>query len=136
MKQKIFLPITLALSFLFFSCSKEEDSLVESNNRTVQTAGSGAPIPGSGNQINYTTRVTIQNSSFTPSEVTVMVSGSILWANSDETVHTVTADDGSFDSGDLQPGATFGVTFNTVGPHRYHCKYHAEMTGVVKCVTK
>jgi plastocyanin len=65
-----------------------------------------------------------------------MVSGSILWANNDNIVHTVTADDGSFDSGDLQPGATFGFTFNTVGPHPYHCKYHAEMTGIVKCVTK
>jgi len=136
MKQKNYLTIALALSILFLSCSKDEGSLVESNNKTVHAAGSGTPITGSGNQTNYTTRVTIQNSAFTPSEVTVMVSGSILWVNSDETVHTVTAEDGSFDSGDMQPGATFGVTFNTVGPHRYHCKYHAEMTGVVKCVTK
>ena len=136
MKQKIYLTIALALSIIFFSCSKDEGSLVESNNGAVQATGSGTPTTGSGNQTNYTTRVTIQNSAFTPSEVTVMVSGSILWVNSDETVHTVTADDGSFDSGDIQPGATFGATFNTVGPHRYHCKYHVEMTGVVKCVTK
>jgi plastocyanin len=65
-----------------------------------------------------------------------MVGGSILWVNDDEAIHTVTADDGSFDSGDLQPGNTFGVTFNTVGPQPYHCKYHKEMTGLVKCVTK
>ena len=136
MKQKNFLPIVLALSILFFSCSKDEGSLVESSNGTVHAAGSGTPITGNGNQTNYTTRVTIQNSAFTPSEVTVMVSGSILWVNSDESVHTVTANDGSFDSGDLQPGATFGVTFNTVGPHPYHCRHHKEMTGLVKCVTK
>ena len=136
MKQINFITIALALSILFFSCSKDEGSLVESNNGTVHASGSGTPITGNGNQTNYTTRVTIQNSAFTPPEVTVMVSGSILWVNSDETVHTVTADDGSFDSGDLQPGATFGVTFSIVGPHRYHCKYHAEMTGVMKCVTK
>ncbi|HEY5773153.1 MAG TPA: cupredoxin domain-containing protein, partial [Chitinophagaceae bacterium] len=100
-----------------------------SDKLTVHAAGSNTPII-------YAARVMIQNSVFTPSDVTIMVSGSILWVNNDETVHTVTAKDGSFDSGDLQPGATFGVTFNTVGPHRYHCKYHAEMTGVVKCVTK
>jgi|SRR4030095_14975762 plastocyanin len=136
MKQKDFLTITLALSILFFSCSKDESSLAESDNGRVHAAGSGTPITGSGTPINYTAKVTIQNSAFIPSEVTVMVSGSILWVNGDEAVHTVTADDGSFDSGDLQPGATFGVAFNTVGPHPYHCKYHSEMTGIVKCVTK
>ena len=136
MKQKNYLTIALILSILFLSCSKDEGSLAESNNRTVQAAGSGTPINSSGAPINYTTRVTIQNSTFTPSDVTVMVSGSILWVNSDNMVHTVTADDGSFDSGDLQPETSFGFTFNTVGPHPYHCKYHSEMTGIVKCVTK
>jgi len=129
MKQKNFLTIAMALSILFFSCSKNESSLAESDNGPVHAAGSNTPIV-------YAARVTIQNSVFTPSEVTIMVSGSILWVNSDETVHTVTAKDGSFDSGDLQPGATFDATFNTVGPHPYFCKYHKEMTGVVKCVTK
>ena len=136
MKQKNYLTIALALSILFLSCSKDEGSLVESNNKTVHAAGSGTPITGSGNQTNYTTRVTIQNSAFNPSEVTVMVGGSILWVNSDEIVHTVTADDGSFDSGDLEPGGAFGFTFNKVGPNPYHCKYHKEMAGLVKCVTK
>ena len=127
MKQKNFLPIAMALSVLLFSCSKDESSLGESANGTVQAT---ATTP-----INYSTRVSIQNSAFNPADATVMVSGSILWANSDNVVHTVTADNGSFDSGDLQPGGTFGFTFNVVGPHYYHCKYH-EKTGVVKCVTK
>ena len=136
MKQKDFLTIALALSLLFLGCSKDEGSLVESNNGTVHAAGSGTPITASGSPVNYTTRVTIQNSAFIPSEVTVMVGGSILWVNDDEAMHTVTGDDGSFDSGDLQPGATFGATFNTVGPQPYHCKYHKELVGLVKCVTK
>ena len=136
MKQKNFLTIALALSILFFSCSKDEGSLAESENGRVHATGSGTPISASGTPINYTARITIQNSTFTPSEVTVMVGGSILWVNSDKMVHTVTADDGSFDSGDLQPEASFGFTFNTVGPHPYHCKYHSEMTGLVKSVTK
>lgn len=128
MKQKNFLTIAMALSVLFFSCSKDESSLAESANGPVHAT---ATTP-----INYTTKVSIQNSAFTPASVTVMVGGSILWANNDIMVHTVTADNGSFDSGDLQPGATFGFTFNVVGPHYYHCKYHGEETGLVKCVTK
>ena len=118
----------MTLSILFFSCSKSESSLAESAHATVHGA---ATIP-----INYTTKVSIQNSAFNPSSVTVMVGGSILWANNDSGVHTVTADNGIFDSGDLQPGSTYGFTFNVVGPYYYHCKYHGEETGLVKCVTK
>jgi plastocyanin len=134
MKQNNFLTATLILSILFFSCSKDDSRLGGSENGSIHAAGTTL-ITGNA-PINYTTRVSIQNSVFTPAEVTVMVSGSILWVNNDNVVHTVTADDGSFDSGDLQPGATVGFTFNTVGPHPYHCKYHAEMNGLVKCVTK
>jgi plastocyanin len=135
MKQRNFLTTVLVLSVLFFSCSKDKSSLAQSDNGTIHATGNGT-TPGN-SAINYTTRVSIQNSAFTPADVTVMVGGSILWVNTDsEQVHTVTADDGSFDSGDIQPGGTFGFTFNTVGPYPYHCKYHKEMTGIVKCVTK
>lgn len=134
MKQRNFLIVTLSISILFFSCSKGDSGLAERNNATIHTAGA-TPITGNP-QANYATRITIQNSAFTPSEVTVMVSGSILWINNDDVVHTVTADDGSFDSGDIQPGGSFGWTFTQIGPHPYHCRYHLEMTGLVKCVTK
>ena len=128
MKQKNFLTIAVALSILFFSCSKNESSLAESENGPISVAGT--------TPIDYAVRISIQNSAFNPSSVTVVVNGSILWANNDNVVHTVTADNGSFDSGDLQPGATFGFTFTVNGPHYYHCKYHGEETGLVKCVTK
>jgi len=128
MKQKNYLILAIALSVVFFSCSKNESSLVETENGRVNAAGT--------TPVNYTTRVTINNAGFNPAEVTVMASGSILWVNGDNMVHTVTADNGSFDSGDLQPGAAFGFTFNVVGPHYYRCKYHGETTGLVKCVTK
>ena len=139
MKKGFFFTISLNLlfiSFLFFSCHKSESSLSESVNGSIHASGSGSGS-GSGGTIFYTTRVSIERSAFNPARVTVMQSGSILWVNNDgEQVHTLTADDGSFDSGNIQPGGTFGLTFNTIGPHPYHCKYHMEMTGVVKCVTK
>ena len=134
MKQRSFLIVALSISILFLSCSKDESTLAKSDNAAIHAAGS--PPLTAGTPVNYTTRVSIQNSTFTPADVTVMVGGSILWVNNDEAIHTVTADDGSFDSGDLQPGASFGLIFNTVGPHPYHCKYHVEMNGIVKCVTK
>ncbi len=120
-------------SVLFLSCSKDEGNLAESVNGSITATGG---TNSTGSTINYTTRVSIQNSAFTPASVTVMEGGSILWVNSDsEQVHTVTADDGTFDSGDIQPGGSFGLAFTRIGPHPYHCKYHGEK-GLVKCVTK
>ena len=120
-------------SILFFSCSKDEGGLAESVNGAISATGG---ITNNGSTTNYTTRVTIQNGAFTPASVTVMETGSILWVNGDaEQVHTVTADDGSFDSGNIEPGGSFGLAFNRIGPHPYHCKYHSEK-GLVKCVTK
>jgi hypothetical protein len=43
----------------------------------------------------------------------------------------VTADDDSFDSGDVEAGDEFEVTFDTVGSHGYHCRLHAGMVGEV-----
>ena len=120
-------------SILFLSCSRDKGSLAESVNGSTHATG---VTNSTGSVINYTTRVSIQNSAFSPESVTVMETGSILWVNSDtEQLHTVTADDGSFDSGDIQPGGSIGFTFNKIGPHPYHCKYHNEK-GLVKCVTK
>jgi len=80
MKQRNFVIAILALSILFFSCSKDKSGLAESDNGTIHANGNGATT---GSTINYTTRVSIQNSAFTPADVTVMVSGSILWVNND-----------------------------------------------------
>ncbi|MBI2239132.1 MAG: hypothetical protein HYU54_11505, partial [Actinobacteria bacterium] len=38
--------------------------------------------------------------------------------------HTVTADDGAFDSGTLQPGDTFSVTFDAPERVPYYCQIH------------
>lgn len=45
----------------------------------------------------------------------------VTWKNDDSMPHTVTADDQTFDSGTLQPGATFQHTFTTPGTFSYHC---------------
>jgi plastocyanin len=45
--------------------------------------------------------------------------------------HTVTADDDSFDSGQLAKNASFSHTFTEVGVVPYHCENHPQMTGKV-----
>lgn len=107
-------------SFIFLGCSKDQNNLENADDNT--------------SPVSYEGKVTMQNSTFNPQEMYVREKGAVLWVNNDNVVHTVTADKGTFDSGDLQPGATFGYTFNIKGDYPYHCKYHLEMVGIVKAV--
>lgn len=69
---------------------------------------------------------------FTPAEVTVSVGSTVTWRNDGQLDHTATADNGSFDSGNLATGKEFKFTFSTPGEFSYNCKPHPFMTGVVK----
>ena len=83
------------------------------------------------NNNNNPNALSIANMSFGPSAITVKAGTTVTWTNNDNTAHTVTADDNSFDSGNLNKGATFSHTFATAGTFHYHCTYHPMMTGTV-----
>jgi plastocyanin len=68
--------------------------------------------------------------SFDPKEITVPVGTTVVWENSSSLRHTVTADDGSFDSGPLGAGDTFEFTFTQAGVVPYHCEFHGAAGGV------
>jgi plastocyanin len=70
---------------------------------------------------------------FDPSTVTVTAGQSVEWdfADNSGTPHTVTANDGSFDSCS-QTSGKFVVTFSKAGDVQYHCTLHAQMLGTVK----
>lgn len=64
-------------------------------------------------------------------DITVDPGTTVRWINRDTKAHTVTADDGSFDSGVLEPGQAFSVTFNELGWWPYHSELDPGMTGSV-----
>jgi plastocyanin len=70
---------------------------------------------------------------FDPNPVSVKVGQSIEWDFQDNsgTPHTVTADDGSFDSCS-QTSGKFVVTLSKAGDIKYHCTLHAQMLGDLK----
>lgn len=80
-----------------------------------------------------TVSVSIQNIAFNPESITVVigVNNTVVWTNYDETTHTVTDDNGTFNSGNLNGGQTWSYTFTTPGTYYYHCIYHSVMNGVV-----
>lgn len=78
-----------------------------------------------------TNAVTIQGFAFDPSTTEVPMGTEVTWTNADPTAHTVTADNGSFDSGPLDQGGTFSMTFNEAGEVTYACAIHPTMKGTV-----
>ena len=76
--------------------------------------------------------VAIADFSFAPADVEVPAGTEVVWSNEDPTTHTVTADDGAFDSGTLDPGATFRTVVQ--GTVRYRCLIHPSMQGTITVV--
>ena len=85
---------------------------------------------GGGGQTNMNT-VSMKNSVFSPATLQIGVNTTVIWVNDDNMVHTVTANDGSFNSGDIAPGGRFSYKFATVGGFDYHCIHHSNMVGTV-----
>jgi len=70
---------------------------------------------------------------FDPQTITVKVGDTVEWDWVDSSApHTVTAQDGSFDSCTQNAGFKFMVTFSKAGDVPYHCTIHSGMTGDVK----
>jgi plastocyanin len=99
------------LFFLLTACSKDKSE--QSNN-----------------PVNANT-ISMKNSAFSPPSLTININTTVTWINDDNMVHTVTADDGSFNSGDMAAGAKFTHTFSSTGTFNYHCVHHSGMVGTI-----
>jgi len=71
--------------------------------------------------------VSITDGAFSPAALTIAAGDTVTWRNDDDSPHTVTAGDGSFDSGNLDPGQTFTMTFASARTVGYVCAYHDDM---------
>ena len=75
--------------------------------------------------------IDIQGFAYSPSSITINVGDTIVWTNYDSASHTVTSNDGTFDSGGISTGSTFSFTFTNAGTFNYYCSPHPNMTGSV-----
>lgn len=78
-----------------------------------------------------TSSVTIRDFEFDPKDITVSVGTTVTWTNQGPTAHTATADDGTFDTGNLVKGATGTYKFTKAGKYDYHCTPHPYMKASV-----
>lgn len=75
--------------------------------------------------------VSIDMFRFMPGSIEIAAGTTVTWTNMEIIPHTVTADDGSFDSGMMGEGDSFSHTFDQAGTSSYFCAYHDNMMGEV-----
>ncbi len=88
-------------------------------------SGTNAPAPSG------TITVDIRDHAFNPAQLNVAPGTTVRFVNNDTVPHTATADNGLFDTGELQPGYSFDVYLEGSGTVTYHCELHPEMQGSI-----
>ncbi|HEU4558431.1 MAG TPA: cupredoxin family copper-binding protein [Longimicrobium sp.] len=73
----------------------------------------------------------MRNLAYVPGRIEIEAGTTVEWTNNDPLAHTVTADNGAFDSGLIASGRTWRYTFTTPGTYPFHCNPHPFMKGTV-----
>jgi plastocyanin len=96
----------------------------------VLQAGAGMGAPGA----STTHTIVIAEMKFVPETLTVSRGDTVLWVNKDFFPHTATAQDRSFDSGDIATDKSWKYVATENGTFSYICTLHPTMkaTLVVK----
>lgn len=71
--------------------------------------------------------VRVANLAFGEPSLHVRAGTRVRWVNGDQVQHSVTADDGSFDSGLIEPGQSYERVLDRPGEYTYHCTPHPFM---------
>lgn len=128
----VLIPTFLLLAVVLTACS--HDKSPETTPSPIPAA-TGNPTVGEKLETPLAqTTVTLKDYSYTPSDIEVKKGTSIKFTNLDKAGHTVTANDGSFDTPLFSDGESQVITFNQVGEYAYYCRPHTYMKGNVTVV--
>ena len=92
-------------------------------------ASPSAPSPSPAATINVVAVNGAQ--SFSPNPSTIPAGQMVVWHNVDSIIHRVVMNDGSIDTGNLDPGA-FSAPMFLEATGAYHCTIHPVMVGTIK----
>jgi plastocyanin len=104
---------------------------VQAQAPPVPASAPGAAVSTAPAMADGSGAVRIQNFAFTPAPITVTPGTTVVWTNEDTIPHTSTAKEKQWDSGPIQPGASFTVTFDKAGTYTYACTIHPFMQAKV-----
>ena len=95
---------------------------------------SPAPSPTPGPAANVTVSIvgSAGSQSFSPNPVPVPAGQTVAFRNSNNTVHHIVANDGSWDTGNLNAGSTSAaIAVPSAVSKPFHCTIHPTMTGSI-----
>jgi plastocyanin len=98
------------------------------SGRTVPAEDTQGDLPAADSD---TVTAVVEDFRFSPARLEVARGTTIVWINRGQVVHTVTAQDQSFDSGSIESGSRGAVTFSRAGTFPFRCTPHPFMTGMV-----
>ena len=101
------------------------------DDETTTAAAQSQPATSTTATAGPTGTIDIADFKYDPETVTVKAGSEVTWTNSDAAAHTATADDSSFDTGDLDQGDSKSVTFDKPGRFTYYCRFHPFMKATV-----
>ncbi|HEX3609990.1 MAG TPA: plastocyanin/azurin family copper-binding protein [Solirubrobacterales bacterium] len=132
MRLKMFLaPALILLTFGLVACGGDGGS-----DTSTEGGASEGTAGKPGGEAARAEKVRVVDFFYDPDPVTVQVGGKVIWQNEDTIPHTATAEDGSFDTGTIEPGKLKSETFKQAGTYRYVCEIHPRMSGTVEVVEK
>jgi plastocyanin len=116
----------------------------DNNQVPITPAQNSSMQAGSNSSGTITTVITVPQDAddhgagaYSPNPASVSGNSTITWNNIDDSPHTATADDGSFDTGIINGGSSGSALIITSTGTRtipYHCNVHPEMRGTLQVI--
>jgi plastocyanin len=116
----------------------------DNNQVPITPAQNSSMQAGSNSSGTITTVITVPQDAddhgagaYSPNPASVSGNSTITWNNIDDSPHTATADDGSFDTGIINGGSSGSALISTSTGTRtipYHCNVHPEMRGTLQVI--
>jgi len=125
----ILVGLMMVLVVLAAACG-DDDSTAASGSGSGSGSGSvtATTAATSGEKSSDEAYIEIKSFTFTPPK-SVKAGSKVEVRNDDSATHTVTADDGSFDTKDVSAGSEASFTApSTPGTYKFHCTIHSSMT--------
>jgi plastocyanin len=121
--------LSLGLLLIAGAVSACDSSSMPASPSSVNVTGGGAGASSTSTQVYILGRD--GGSSFSPSPATVGQGSTVVWVNSDTEIHRIVADDGSFDTGQLEPDAQSAPIVIGASVASYRCSLHAGEVGSI-----
>jgi plastocyanin len=123
----------------------DDDGNIEDDNPAPITPAQNSVLQA-GNSSAITTAITIPQDAddrgaagaYSPNPASVSGGSTVTWNNIDNSPHTATADDGSFDTGIINGGSSGSALISAstgTSTIPYHCNVHPEMRGTLQVIS-